>query len=194
MGADTTVRRTMRIRHADPERDAAACAAIYAPFVVGTAVTFEQVPPSPARFSHRIERVSATHAFLVADDGDVAGFAYAGPHRERPGYRWSCETSVYVHDRCRGRGVGRALYRALLPLLTAQGLWVALAGITLPNPASVALHESCGFRLVGTYQRIGWKAGAWRDVGWWQCALRASSEGAADAPQPDEPGPPPRLG
>jgi phosphinothricin acetyltransferase len=184
----------MQIRHADPARDAEGCAAIYAPFVAASAISFEQVPPSPQRFAHRIERVSQTHAFLVADDGAVAGFAYAGPHRERPGYRWACETSVYVHERARGRGVGRALYGALLPLLERQGLWVALAGITLPNAASVALHETCGFRLVGVYQQIGWKAGGWRDVGWWQCALRLPEPGTAGGEHPPEPGPPARLG
>jgi phosphinothricin acetyltransferase len=191
----------MRIRHAEAERDAAACAAIYGPFVAATAVTFEQVPPSPSQFAARIQQISATHAFLVAEDDGagagapagtgVAGFAYAGPHRDRPGYRWACETSVYVHEGRRRRGVGRALYEALLPLLERQGLWVALAGITLPNPPSVALHEALGFRLVGVYEQIGWKAGGWRDVGWWRRPLREPEPDRGE--EPPEPGPPVRL-
>jgi L-amino acid N-acyltransferase YncA len=162
----------MQIRPADPERDAAACAAIYAPFVRETAVTFEEAAPSPHAFAERIARISEHFPYLVATDAEgLAGFAYGGRHRARPAYRWSCETSVYVHERCRGRGVGRALYETLLPALAAHGLWIALAGITLPNAPSVALHERCGFQLVGVYERIGWKAGAWRDVGWWQRRL-----------------------
>jgi phosphinothricin acetyltransferase len=180
----------MRIRHADPDRDAAACAAIYAPFVTGTAVSFEQEPPDAAAIGQRIERLSRTHAWLIGEDAEgVAGFAYAGPHRDRIAYRWAADVSVYVDERCRGRGVGRALYDALLALLARQGLRVACAGITLPNPASVALHEACGFEPVGIYRRIGWKAGAWRDVGWWQAPLGEPP----DDGQPPEPGPPARL-
>jgi L-amino acid N-acyltransferase YncA len=184
----------MQIRHADPERDAAGCAAIYAPFVADTAVTFEQEPPTAQQFAARIAQVSSTHAFLVADDPalSVAGFAYAAGHRERPGYRWACETSVYVHADRRGRGIGRALYEALIPLLERQGIWVALAGITLPNPPSVALHEALGFELIGVYEQIGWKAGAWRDVGWWRRALRTPLP-EEEGTQPPPPGPPARL-
>jgi len=178
----------MEIRHADPHRDAAACAAIYAPFVRESAVSFEETPSGPAKFAHHIEQIARHYAFLVADqDGEVAGYAYGVRHRERAAYRWAVETSVYVHADHRGHGVGTALYAALLPRLTRQGLWVALAGITLPNPASVALHERCGFEPIGVYRRIGWKAGAWRDVGWWQARLRDG-----DGP-PSDPGPPPRL-
>jgi L-amino acid N-acyltransferase YncA len=180
----------MEIRHADPARDAAACAAIYAPFVADTAVSFEDQPPSASEFAGRIERLGRTHAFLVAQDGlAVAGFAYAGAHRERAGYRWAADVSVYVHERCRGQGVGRALYTALFALLSEQGIKVVCAGITLPNPASVALHESFGMRRLGTYEAIGWKAGAWRDVGWWQVRL---DDGPGEE-RPPEPGPPARL-
>ena len=170
----------MEIRNADPDRDAAACAAIYAPFVRDTAVTFEETPPGQQAFADRIERLSETHVFLVAEDetGITAGFAYGGPHRERVAYRWSTEVSVYLDPRYHRRGLGRALYAELFPLLAGRGFHVALAGITLPNPASVALHEACGFTPVGVYRAIGWKAGAWRDVGWWQLPLT------------DNPGPP----
>ena len=105
-------------------------------------------------------RIESTHAWLVAEtDGVLAGFAYGGSHRARAAYRWATEVSVYVHPQHRRRGVGRALYGELLPLLARRGLQVALAGITLPNPGSVALHEAIGFQPVGVYRRIGWKAG-----------------------------------
>ncbi len=177
------------IRHADPERDAAACAAIYAPFVSDTAVSLEEVPPSAAEIAQRIEHYTASHAWIVAEqDGAVTGFAYGCPHRERAAYRWAADVSVYIGDGHRGRGVGRWLYSALLPLLTRQGIHVACAGITLPNDASVGLHESFGFIPVGIYRRIGWKSGAWRDVGWWQLELLP----VGDDP-PAMPGPPAKL-
>ncbi len=188
----------MLIRHADADRDGATCAAIYAPYVIGSAVSFELVAPSAEEFKARIARLERTHAFLVAVDdkagtgGDrLAGFAYAGPHHERASYRWAATVSVYVDERCHRRGAGRALYGALLGLLRRQGMWVACSGITLPNEASVALHESCGFEPVGVYRRIGWKAGGWHDVGWWQLALRSADPD--EGGPPPEPGPPARL-
>lgn len=172
------------IRAADPDRDAQACASIYAPFVADTEVSMEEQVPATAEFAERIERLSRTHPYLVADDGDGAvGFAYGSPHRERRGYRWAADVSVYLAESARGRGIGRALYTDLLAALTAQGFWMACAGITLPNPASVGLHESFGFQQVGVYRRIGWKAGAWRDVAWYQLPLRG--------PANDRDGPPP---
>lgn len=177
------------IRHANAARDAAACAAIYEPFVSGSYVSFEEEPPDPAELARRIASTSERYPWLVADDdGIVVGFAYAGAHRERAAYRWAADVAVYVAERSRRRGVGRGLYTTLLDLLTRQGIQVACAGVTLPNPASVALHEACGFRPVGVYRRIGWKAGAWRDVGWWQCELAPAGNR-----MPAEPGPPARL-
>jgi phosphinothricin acetyltransferase len=110
--------------------------------------------------------------WLVAErDGGVTGYAYASPHRARAAYRWGADVSVYLDERERGRGSGRALYGALLPVLRDLGYTGAYAGITLPNPASVALHESMGFSLVGVYRRVGYKLGGWHDVGWWQLVL-----------------------
>lgn len=171
------------IRHADPDLDSGACAKIYAPYVAGAATSFEELPPDADDFAERIERVSATHPWLVAErDGVVAGFAYAAPHRPRPAYRWTAETSVYVAGGRQNGGVGGDLYGALLELLRRQGLHVALAGITLPNAASVGLHTAMGFEQVGLYRRIGYKAGAWRDVSWWQLVLLPGSEGPPAEP------------
>jgi L-amino acid N-acyltransferase YncA len=179
----------MVIRHADPRRDAAACAAIYAPFVTDSPVSFEERAPDAAAFAQRIERIAAAHPYLVAEEGDgLVGYAYASPYRERAAYRWAADVAVYVAADSRRSGVGRALYETLLALLAGQGVHVACAGITLPNDASVGLHEALGFRPVGVYRRIGFKHGAWRDVGWWQLELAPAG---SEAPAP--PGPPRRL-
>ncbi len=178
----------MTIRPADPRRDAARCAAIYAPSVESTPISFELEAPDAAEFARRIERYAATHQFLVAElDGEVVGYAYACRWEERPAYRWSVETSVYVDDGHHGKGIGRALYAELFDRLRAQGFRVAVAGVTLPNPASIALHESMGFEPIGALRDIGWKAGAWRDVGYWQLYLRRPGEGTPEEPLP--PGP-----
>lgn len=170
------------IRDADPSRDAQACAAIYAPYVVGSAVSFEEQALDAVAFAFRMAQVAATHPWLVAErDGQVVGFAYGAPHRERAAYRWAADVSVYVDRGAHRQGVGRALYEALFERLRAQRLRVACAGITLPNDASVALHESLGFEPVGVYRDIGFKAGAWRDVGWWELQLLPP---IADPPEP----------
>ncbi|HWD69264.1 MAG TPA: GNAT family N-acetyltransferase [Solirubrobacteraceae bacterium] len=180
----------MLIRHADPA-DAAGCLAIYAPFANDTAVSFEHEAPSLAEYAQRIKRTGRTHAFLVAEEGsEIAGFAYAGVHRERLSYRWTCEVSVYLGDGFRGRGLGRALYQVLFRLLEQQGYRMLLAGISAPNPASVALHRALGFEEVGVYRRIGWKAGDWRDVIW---LARQLGPDTHEPELPPPPGPPARL-
>jgi L-amino acid N-acyltransferase YncA len=181
----------VQIRHADASRDAGACAAVYAPFVAEAVASLEERPPSAGEMGERIQRISAGYPWLVADfDGEVVGYAYSSEHHERSSYRWAANVAVYIAASHHRRGVGRALYGALLPLLVRQGLYVACAGITLPNQASVALHESLGFAPVGIYRRIGFKFGQWRDVGWWQAQLREPDAGEP----PAEPGPPARLG
>jgi L-amino acid N-acyltransferase YncA len=161
------------IRSAEPVRDAPACAVIYEPYVRTTAISFEEEAPTQRQLAERIESFQRTHQWLVAeDDGQVVGYAYGCPHRERAAYRWAADVSVYVDPRCHRRGYGRALYGELLRLLAGQGLFVACAGVTLPNHASVALHEALGFTPVGVYRRIGYKLGSWWDVGWWQLPLR----------------------
>ncbi len=174
----------MLIRPADPARDGAPCAAIYAPFVDGSAVSFEERVPSTAEMSLRIERTRQAYPWLVAQAGEqVTGFAYASRHRERAAYRWAADVSVYVAGDRRRHGIARALYEALFKMLARQGLFVACAGITLPNEASVGLHLALGFTEVGVYRRIGFKLGSWHDVAWWQKELRAPEPSPAD-PRP----------
>jgi L-amino acid N-acyltransferase YncA len=176
---------SIAIRDADPQRDAPACALIYAPHVQASATSFEEQAPTAGEVAARIARISATHPWLVAEDGDeVIAYAYACPHRERHAYRWAADVSVYVADGCRGQGVGRRLYEALFKRLRAQRYRMACAGITLPNEASVALHESLGFVPVGVFREIGWKAGAWQDVGWWQLDLGPGAVGRPSEPLP----------
>ncbi|HEX5526205.1 MAG TPA: arsinothricin resistance N-acetyltransferase ArsN1 family B [Solirubrobacterales bacterium] len=173
------------IRDADPPRDATACAAIYAPHVEGSAVSFEERAPSAEEMAARIGRYAATHAWLVAErEGGVVGYAYATAFNERPAYRWSASVSVYIAAESRGQGVGRALYEALFERLRERGFRMACAGITLPNEASVALHERLGFEPVGVNREIGWKQGAWRDVGWWQLELAPAGDGPPAEPLP----------
>ena len=175
----------LTIRDADPDRDAAACATIYAPSVEGGVTSFELVAPGPGEMAERMRHYQRTHPWLVAErGGEVVGYAYAGPFNERPAYRWSASVSVYVADGERGRGHGRALYEGLFARLRRQGLRMACAGITLPNPASVGLHERLGFQSVGVNREIGWKDGGWRDVGWWQLELAPAPTEAPAEPLP----------
>jgi phosphinothricin acetyltransferase len=156
------------IRPAAPS-DAAACAAIYAPFVTDGVESFEETPPGETEMARRM---AAAHLWLVAvEDGAVVGYAYGGRHRERAAYRLTVEVSVYLAPAARGRGLGRALYTELFTALAERGFRTALAGVTLPNAASVGLHEAMGFTPVGVFRAVGWKFGAWHDVGWWQRSL-----------------------
>ncbi len=173
-------------------RDGPACAAIYEYYVTATSATFEVVAPTGEQFAERIERTSLTYPWLVLEDGGrVVGYAYASEHRPRAAYRWAADVAIYVDAGHRRRGAGRRLYGALLELMRRQNLRIACAGITLPNDASVALHRAVGFEQVGIFRAIGWKAGGWRDVAWWQLRLAADDDDGG-AP-PAEPGPPARL-
>nr|WP_279672605.1 N-acetyltransferase family protein [Flexivirga meconopsidis] len=160
------------IRDAVPSTDAAACAAIYAPYVIDTEITFETEAPDAAEFQQRIERAQDQHVWLIAEnDGDTVGYAYAVPFKARAAYRFSCEVSVYLAPSAHGQGIGGELYVELLDRLAKRGMRMACAGITLPNDASLALHRSLGFTESGIYRRIGWKHGRWRDVAWFQKGL-----------------------
>lgn len=149
------------------------CAEIYAPFVTGNWVSFETEPPDETEMAERIETYGASHGWLIAqtEDGSIAGYAYGSPHRSRSAYSTSADTAIYVDPAFARLGIGRALYGELLPMLKARGCHAAFAGIALPNPASIALHEAMGFTPVGVYREVGWKMGGWRDVGWWQRLL-----------------------
>lgn len=161
-----------RIRPAT-EADAPRCAEIYRPFVTDTWVSFETDPPDSAEMARRIASCAQTHAWLVAEetDGAISAYAYGGPHRARAAYAASCDVTVYVDPAFARRGLGRALYSALMPVLKDKGAHGAFAGIALPNAASIALHEAMGFTAIGVYREVGWKLGGWRDVGWWQRVL-----------------------
>ncbi len=156
--------------------DAPTCAAVYAPYVLDTAVTFESDPPSSVQMAERIAHALRSHSWLVVEvDGRVAGYAYGGPYKPRAAYRWACEVSVYLEPGRRRTGAGRVLYEALLARLAERGFRTAVAGMTLPNNASVGLHRAMGFQPVGVYREIGWKHGAWHDVAWVQRSLSAAT-------------------
>jgi L-amino acid N-acyltransferase YncA len=154
------------------EPDVFGIAAIYDEQVRTGISTFDLEPPPPSYWSHHAASEDPGDHFLVAeDDGAIVGFAYAGAYRPRPGYRLTRESSVYLHPDARGRGLGRRLYGELLPLLSADGIHVVLALVALPNAASVALHESCGFEHLGTMREVGRKFGRWIDTAWYQRVL-----------------------
>ncbi len=172
--------RTIRLA---TEADAEAMLAIYAPVVLETAISFELEPPSVEEFRSRIRSTLERTPWLVCEiDGAVAGYAYAGPFKARAAYQWSVEVTVYVSADYRRLGVGSAVYTSLFDCLRLQGFKNAHGGIALPNPGSVGLHESMGFFHTGTYRNVGYKLGAWHDVGWWQLEL-SSPTGAPNAPR-----------
>ncbi len=168
----------MRVRIADPKRDAERVAEIYRPYVTDTLVSFEEVPPDASVMADRIRATLASTPWLVAadDDGQVVGYAYASRHRDRPGYRWSVDISVYIETRWQRRGIGRTLYAELLDFLRRQRFINVYAGIALPNPGSVRLHESIGMRLIGVYEKVGFKLGEWPDVAWYGMRLAQPTE------------------
>ena len=159
----------MRIRDATVD-DATAIAAIYAPLVTETIVSFEEEPPSAAEMA---ERIAASHVWLVAEDeGEVAGYAYAARFHPRAAYRWSVEASIYLAPATRGRGIGKRLVAELLERLKAMGFVNVFGGTALPNAASERLLASFGFEKVAHWKHAGFKFDAWHDVSWRQLALQ----------------------
>ena len=172
---------TTLIRVAE-ERDAQAIADVYAPAVSDHATSFELTPPDAAEMKRRIAAVLTQHPWLICESSKtVAGYVYATTHRERAAYRWSVDVAAYVRPEAHRRGIARALYSALFEILALQGYRNAYAGITLPNPASVAMHEAMGFKRVGVYHQVGYKFGKWHDVAWFE---RKLAEHLAEPPEP----------
>lgn len=160
-----------QVRLATPD-DAREIIDIYAPSVLSAAISFETVVPPIEDMEKRIESCLKKYPWIVCTvDGRIAGYVYASKHREREAYQWSCECSVYVRDDFKGRRLGQALYQLLFQILKLQGFRNVYAGITLPNQASVHLHEKCGFKAFAKYENIGYKFGNWHTVGWWKLSL-----------------------
>ena len=170
-------------------KDAEAIAAIYAPHVTSGVASFEAIAPDAAEMRVRIADTTRTHPWLVCEKaGEIIGYAYASNHSARAAYIWSVNVTVYISQAHHRGGVGRTLYTALFELLRRQGFYNAYAGITVPNAGSVGLHEAMGFRLIGMYPEVGFKFGAWRDVGWWHLLLQPKPAG-----EPAPPLPPPQA-
>ena len=171
------------IRLATPS-DAADIHQVYAPIVSQTHISFELSVPNIDEIAARISKTLAQYPWLVCEiNGRLAGYAYAGAFRARHAYQWTTETTVYVHSAFQRRGVSRGLYRSLLAILRAQGYCNAVGVIALPNEGSIRAHEAAGFRKIGVFENVGFKAGNWRHTGWWQLELRPMPE----APQPPRP-------
>src|SRR6185503_17081242 len=164
------------------ENDTKGILGIYAPYIINTSLTFESDVPSEKAFAERIKHYLDNWPRLVCEiDGKIAGYAYGSKYRERVGYQWCVECSVYIHDDFHGRGIAKKLYTALFEILKAQGYYNVYAGINLPNDKSVKLHEACGFKWFANYENVGYKLGKWKTVGWWQLIINDYT---------DEPAPP----
>jgi L-amino acid N-acyltransferase YncA len=173
----------IEIRVARPE-DASEIQAIYAPVVADTAISFEEIPPSVEEMRQRIVNALITYPYLVAvRGGRVLGYAYASQHRARAAYRWAVDVTIYIAETERHNGVGRSLYSEIIPILQRQGFRSAFAGISLPNPGSVGLHEQMGFVHIGTFPDVGYKHCAWHDVGYWRLELGEQTSPPTE-PQP----------
>jgi phosphinothricin acetyltransferase len=161
--------------------DAEQVLAVYGPYC-STPISFELEPPSVEDMRRRMAKILEHYPWLLCEErGEVKGYVYACAHRERAAYHWSVDTAVYIHPQRRGRGIGRALYTSLFKMLPLQGYINAYAGVTLPNPASVGLHETMGFQRIGVYRQVGYKCEAWHDVAWYEMLLQ---------PRPSQPQPP----
>lgn len=169
-----------QIRLAHPT-DAAGVRAIYAPYCESTCVSFEVVAPTVDEMQERMRRVTNDYPWLIGEvDGRIAGYVYASRHHERAAYRWSVDVAVYIDAAHHRRGLGRAMYETLFAILKEQGFFKAFAGVSLPNPASVGLHESMGFHPAAVYRGVGYKFGQWLDVGWWQRELQPERQNPPD--------------
>ena len=155
------------------EKDAESIIRIYNHYVLNTTITFEEEAVSLQEMSSRIAEVTSNALpwLVMEEDGEVVGYAYATKWKGRSAYRFSVETTVYLAPGRGGRGLGFKLYEVLLARLREKGLHAAIAGITLPNPQSIALHEKLGMTKVAQFKEVGFKSRQWLDVGYWECLL-----------------------
>jgi len=145
---------------------------IYSPSILNASISFETKAPSVEEMQKRIESIRQKYPWIVCEvDGKIAGYVYGSKHRDREAYQWSCECTIYMHNDFKRKGIGKELYQLLFEILKWQGFRNVYAGITLPNEASITLHEKCGFEHFATYENIGYKFGAWHSVGWWKLGL-----------------------
>ncbi len=165
------IARPMSIRMAEPA-DVPAMLAIYAEYI-DTTITFETEVPTEQDFRGRLEGILNEHPWIVwEEDGRVCAYAYAHRLKERAAYAWSTELSVYVDRGCRGSGIGRRLYEALIAILGMQGVVRVFACVTIPNGPSESFHRAMGFRTVGRFEKAGYKSGEWHDVEWLEKEIR----------------------
>jgi L-amino acid N-acyltransferase YncA len=163
---------SLHIRFAEPS-DAPAIQSIYVPYCESTVISFESAAPTVEQMAKRMAKIMAQYPWLVCGEaGRAVGYVYGSQHRERAAYRWCVDATVYIARSHHRRGIGRALYATLFAMLRAQGYVNAYGGITLPNPGSVGVHESLGFKPIALYPAEGYKFGKWHDVGWWQLELQ----------------------
>ena len=175
MGADFNIRQATA-------QDATSILAIYGPICESSPISFETQSPTLNEMEGRVRKITGFYPWLIVEKADkMLGYAYAGPHRERAAYRWAIDVAVYIHPDARRTGVGTGLYFALFELVRAQGFYRAYAGITLPNPGSMRLHQQMGFVPIGTYHGVGFKSGKWHDVQWLEAILRS---GPAEPKEP----------
>lgn len=166
----------MRIRQAKPE-DAAALLAIYTPYILETAITFEYEVPTEEEFAQRIRRTLERYPYLVAEEDEkICGYAYASAFKERRAYDWAVETSIYVEKTQHGKGIGTQLYEALECQLRRQNILNVNACIAFPHPESISFHERHGYRLVGHFTSCGYKLGKWWDMVWMEKMLTEHPE------------------
>ena len=154
------------------DKDALRISQIYRPIVEESSISFESKAPNEEEIKEKIHKLMPKYPWLVLEYNNlIAGYTYASPHRSRHAYQWSVESSVYIDPLYYQMGIGKALYMALFAILKHQGFFNIYAGIGIENAGSIAFHEACGFELVGVYKNVGYKFGAWHNVGWWSLLL-----------------------
>ena len=169
----------VRIRQANPARDAQAILDIYAPYILKTPITFEKEIPSIEAFTHRVADIAQAYPYLLMEvDGQTVGYAYAHREAERAAFDWNAELSIYLHEDWLHRGLGVPLYALLIRLLRHMGVQNLYALIVGSNAGSIRMHEAMGFRAIGTHERTGYKFGVWHDLVWLHRRISEATPGA----------------